>query len=184
MSNNINIVKQFLNQVSKTLIKGDDHLEKELSYREAMRDEQGERAKVITTILKNYTTQQWERNDYKRKTKRVIFIFLMSIISLLTAAAISWITILFVLNDELNNQDLIGLVTTCISYLISVISLFLIIVKYVFPMDEEKNFNYLVTSIIQNDTERIKNDNEYLFRNRGKQKDPDADSSEKPDGED
>ena len=68
-----------------------------------------------------------------------------------------------------SNQALAGLISGCVTYISSLFAIFMIIVKYIFPEDEEKNFNDLIATIIKDDTNRIKN--QYDFFSKGNDND-------------
>ncbi len=124
------------------------------------------RTQTITEILSNYTSQQKERYIYKKDNKPVIFWILTSIMLLLTLGIIAWVVLALVL-VELNTQAVIAIIGSLVTYLGSLISILIVIVNYLFPADEEKNFNNLVSTIVQNDTDIIKIENEYeLKRNK------------------
>lgn len=64
--------------------------------------------------------------------------------------------------NQFNIKELVGIITCCVTYLSSIFTIFLIIVKYIFPKNEEKNFNELVKVIVKDDTERMKSQYELL----------------------
>ena len=142
------------------------------AYQEIESEENAKQATLITDILNNYTNQQKDRFNYKSRTQKFIFWFLMALVAALTAALIAWISYLFKYHQSFDIPDIIGLVTSCITYLSSLLTIFLVIVKYVFPEDEEKNFNELVSNIIKNHTDRLKNEYDFILgrddRNNGK----------------
>lgn len=166
--NQYDAVKSFIDSSKNTDINKDKDFADEEKYRHDMRFQQIRRAEIVSDIFENYKIQQCKRYEYKRDTKPIIFWFLIGIIIALTASFIVWIGLLFGLYGCATNQALVGLIASCITYLSSLISLFLIIIKYVFPTDEEKNFNDLVSAIITNDTTRIKNENDYLTQRQEK----------------
>ena len=123
----------------------------------AMRLEQSNRTKEITAILVNYKNQQSDRSDFKKIYKRIIFwIFLALVIGF--AGIIGFSVIRSFTKSIIDNNTLVSLITNLVAGFSSIISILVIIVKYVFPPDEESNFNDLVKDIIKQDTERIKND--------------------------
>lgn len=127
-------------------------------YRGYMRREQKKRAERVTQLLENYTIQQVERNTYKQESKPKIVSVLIVLVFILTLGIIVSIILGIILGVDA--LALGALVSGCVTYLSSIIALFLIIVKYIFPENEEANFNDLVKSIISNDTERMKSENE------------------------
>lgn len=124
------------------------------TYHAAMRAEQLERAQTVTVILQNYNSQQVDRNDYKKKMRPVMFWLLMVVILALTVGIV-----IFVAINKITTEAIVGIVSACVTYLGSLLTILIVIIKYIFPEDEDKNFNSLVTTIVDNDTERIKDDN-------------------------
>lgn len=130
-------------------------------YHEAVRNAHTDRSKIITGILANYSEQQIQRYNYKHGKKRVIFWLFFFLIITITIAFVAWASTLFFRGKVISDQDIIALVSSCVTYLTALISTFTIIVKYIFPTDEEKYFNDLVKTIIESDTTQMKNENEY-----------------------
>lgn len=127
-------------------------------YRGKMREQQKKRAEQVTKLLENYTEQQAKRNAYKQESKPKIVSVLIVLVFILTLGIIASIILGIILGVDA--LALGALISGCVTYLSSIIALFLIIVKYLFPENEEANFNDLVKSIISNDTERMKSENE------------------------
>lgn len=121
-----------------------------------------QRANNITQILNNYKRQQDQRNIFKMRKQTVIFRFMLSLVFILTAAFLTSIVMVFRYGDQFNIKELVGIITCCVTYLSSIFTIFLIIVKYIFPKNEEKNFNELVKVIVKDDTERMKSQYELL----------------------
>lgn len=138
----------------------------EYAYWKKMHEQQELRAEEITKIFQNYRTQQKERYDYKKEMKPTIFWFLFSLVIAIVGLLFAW-SIVFICLHEIDAASVVALVSSFITCLGSILSILIIIVRYVFPEDEDKNFNALVTSIIENDTKRIKDDNDFQI---GKQK--------------
>ncbi len=140
-------------------------VDKNSDYHTKLKDQQKKRATIVTDILENYKTQQKERYEYKKKKKPCIVTFLLILIGILTASVCVLSFIGF--NKEVNTNIVIALVSTYVTYLSAILSILVIVVRYIFPDDEDKNFNELVSSIIENDTERIKNENDYDINKKG-----------------
>ena len=138
----------------------------EYAYRQKMHKQQELRAEQVTQIFCNYREQQQQRYNYKKKMKPKIFWFLIflvvGIFGLLLLLSVGIIR-----RYEIDTTSVVALVSSFVTCLGSILSILIIIVRYVFPEDEDKNFNALVTSIIENDTKRIKDDNDFEI---GKQK--------------
>lgn len=128
------------------------------AYRGGMRWEQKKRAEQVTLLLQNYTTQQSKRNDYKETAKPKIVRFLLSLIGVFAFAMV--VAVVLGIVHGVDSLTLGALVAGCVTFLGSIITVLVIIVKYLFPENEEANFNDLVKSIIANDTERMKSENE------------------------
>lgn len=121
------------------------------------------RAEHVTEILSQYETQQKERYEYKRDKKKVIFNILMVLLVVLTITLLVAVILYFALKMN-SNQALAGLISGCVTYISSLFAIFMIIVKYIFPEDEEKNFNDLIATIIKDDTNRIKNQYDFFSK--------------------
>ncbi|MBQ8684968.1 MAG: hypothetical protein IJ514_02205 [Clostridia bacterium] len=132
----------------------------EYHYRQTMRAEQEKRTEEITKIFVNYRGQQEQRYEYKHNIKPKIIGFLFRLIIALVVLLAAF-SIILICVQEIEGPSVVALVTGFVTCLGSVLSILVIIVKYIFPEDEDKNFNDLVTSIITNDTVRIKDENDY-----------------------
>lgn len=162
-------ILDFITQSSKEdqteELQNQSDLKSELAYRQKMRDEQEKRTEEITQLFVNYRKQQSERYDYKCKTKPQFVHFLFGLI-----IAIGLVFVIFLLavlgTQDLNGADIAMIITGFVTCLGSILSILLIIVKYLFPEDEDKDFNDLIKSIITNDTVRIKDDNTYQIDNK------------------
>ena len=128
------------------------------TYHADMRAEQLASAQTVTEILKNYNNQQKDRNDYKKVMRHVLFWLLMAVILGLTICIIVFVSKIVI--NEITTEAIIGIVSAGVTYLGSLLTILIVIVKYIFPEDEDKNFHNLLTTIVDNDTERIKDDNE------------------------
>lgn len=155
-------IRYLFNNQNSIEIKSQEELDR-IYYKE-MRNWQKVRAINVTAILLNYKKQQEERYKSKKRKRELLFYFLFCVISIFTL----FITILIFYIVYSNNIELGVLITSCITYLGALISVLVIIVKYVFPADEEKYFTELVKSIIDNDTERTKQDYSLLQNKKGK----------------
>ncbi len=146
-----------------------DHadLENEYNYRQKMRVEQEKRTEEITKIFVNYRGQQEQRYRYKHEMKPKLVSFLLNII-IAIIAVLAIFSILLICIHELEGPSVVALVSGFVTCLGTVVSIFVIIIKYVFPEDEDKNFNDLVKSIITNDTVRIKDENDYRINQKNK----------------
>lgn len=142
----------------------DSFLETAYRYQNAEAQENAKQATLITSILENYKDQQSKRNKNKYSKQKTIFWVLMVLVCGLTIALALWIGFLFCFHQTIATPEIIGLITSCITYLSSLLIIFFVIVKYVFPEDEEKDFNELVAIIIKNHTDRLNKEYEYLMK--------------------
>lgn len=114
-----------------------------------------ERSFIITGILKNYRDQQKTRNDYKESVKRV-FVPAFSIIAVLfVVLMIVAVVLAFIFLQNRKMEFLSAIIGSLVTGFSAVISILLIITHYIFPTDEEKNFNELISTIVTNDTKRL-----------------------------
>lgn len=150
-------VENIIETFSFSEIVDEENIKDISSYHRAMQRQQAKRARHVTELLQNYKNQQIERNTYKEKAKPKIMRFLMGLIVILTLALGAMVVCYFIFDT--NGDMLGGLITSCVTYLGSLLTILLVIVKYIFPENEESNFNDLVKSIISNDTERVKSEN-------------------------
>lgn len=138
----------------------------EQQYYKKAHEQQKARAEEITTIFTNYRKQQEERYHYKKEQKPII-VRLLEILVFVIIAAMVILSVLLICRHNIDAAVVTVLISGFVTCFGSVLSILIVIVKYIFPEDEDNNFNSLVTSIIENDTQRIKNDNDYQI---GKQK--------------
>lgn len=164
---------QEVSEVDELLTGADDKVElrnqaqydAEYLYRQAMQNEQKARAKKITNIFSNYVQQQKDRYNYKERVKRKMVRGLMALVVVIFIAVLV-LSRVFILRAEIDTTGVVALVGAWITGLGSIVSILLIVVRYLFPEDEDKNFNDLVTSIIENDTKRIKDDNDFQINKK------------------
>lgn len=138
----------------------------EQQYYKKAHEQQKARAEEITTIFTNYRKQQEERYHYKKEQKPIIVRLLVILVFVIIAAMVT-LSVLLICRHNIDAAVATVLISGFVTCFGSVLSILIVIVKYIFPEDEDNNFNSLVTSIIENDTQRIKNDNDYQI---GKQK--------------
>lgn len=132
------------------------------------------RSKTISDILLNYKEQQNNRNIYKETVKK----WFVPVFCAIAVLFVVLTTICVILSFIYLKDELVVLLTSLISSLLvgftSVISILVIITKYIFPTDEEKNFNHLISIIVKNDTKRLNhiyNDHKNIDRNEDNSKD-------------
>lgn len=157
-------INQFVSNSQTAELQNQMDLQSELAYREKMRKEQEKRTEEITNLFVNYRGQQEQRYKYKHEIKPKLIRRLSILIGVLIVL-LAVFSVLIVCLNEINGAVVVALVSGFITCLSAVLSILLIIVKYIFPEDEDKNFNDLVKSIITNDTMRIKDENDYRLKN-------------------
>lgn len=128
-------------------------------FHQNLKGQHSERAKITTQILSNYKVQQEERHEYKFKKRSVILNILLTAVVLLVFSIIAC----FICAAAIPSFKTEAIIAGLASLTGSLITVLVIIVKYVFPADEERYFNDLVTNIIKNDAEVIKSENEYAL---------------------
>lgn len=106
------------------------------------------RNKKLTSLLTDYIIQRKKRVKTNRFFKKFIFWFFIGISAVLTFSLI-WFVAKF--KPIYSKTGIISLVSAFITYLVSIISVFEIISKYLFPVDEEKDTISMIKTVIDND---------------------------------
>lgn len=112
-----------------------------------LQDETQLRAHYVTETLQTLSKQQQERYKFKRIMQVIIVAFFMAIVAALTVFI--GIAGVRAVNMRLNTELIIAFISGCVTYLGSVISIIAIIVKYIFPNDEDKLLNDLMVKVIE-----------------------------------
>lgn len=116
--------------------------------------EQKKRDQEITKLLKSYTDNYIAKSKSNRTYKFIIFI---TSIGILIIFFIMFLSLLYKFKNVniANNNDIvnniISLITVCITFLTLVIGILKIITRYVFPQNEEDYITQIVNSIQDND---------------------------------
>lgn len=113
------------------------------------------RSRTITQILVNYQNQQASRYEYKEAAKKVIVPLFCAIAGLFVVLMIVAIALSIKYLHGSSVEFLTVIISSLVTGFSAVISVILIIIKYIFPNDEEKYFNDLISIIVENDTERL-----------------------------
>ena len=107
------------------------------------------RNKSLTGLLDNYIENKKDRVKENKLCKQVIFWVFMSIFVLLS------VTVVCVFRktniNESNAAVTTSLVTVAVTYLTSILSIIIVISKYLFPVDEEKDTIEMIKTVIGND---------------------------------
>lgn len=107
------------------------------------------RNRKLTTLLDKYIAQREERVNINKKFKCVLFfLFVLSFLALTIT-----IIVIFAKTDinNSNASSTISLISVAVTYLGSIMIIFEIISKYLFPTDEEKDMISMIKTVIDND---------------------------------
>ena len=132
----------------------------DVMFHQGLKGQHSERGEITTGILKNYKEQQFDRYTYRDKKRKVILNILLGVLIAIVACIISC----FICSVAVQSYKLETIVSTFVTLFGSLVTVLIIIVKYVFPTNEDTDFNELVTNIIKNDAEVIKSENEYAIK--------------------
>lgn len=113
------------------------------------RKELGLRTTNITNTLQQLTKQQVSSYRFRHIMQIIIVIFFMAIVATLTVAIIICINYILKNEDISITNEIVVLVGSCVTYLTSVISIVTIIVKYLFPENEDKLLAEIVPKILE-----------------------------------
>ncbi len=104
----------------------------------------------LTDLLDDYINQRRERITTNNFLKKFIFWFFVSLLGILTISVVSF----FLLNTDISTiPAMVSLLSVCATYLASLIAVFEIMSKYLFPIDEEKDTITMIQTVINNDVQ-------------------------------
>lgn len=106
------------------------------------------RNEKLTELLNDYIEQRGKRVKTNNFFKKFIFWFFIGISIVLT---ISLVLFVAVFKPIYSTKGIVSLVSALVTYLVSIISVFEIISKYLFPVDEEKDTISMIKTVINND---------------------------------
>ena len=108
-----------------------------------------QRNSTLADLLKNYQEQREERVNTNNKLKNFIFWFFVTMLGFLTITVI----IVFIKTDlnETDVSSVVALFSVVITYIGSLLAIFEIMSKYLFPADEEKDTISMIKTVIDND---------------------------------
>lgn len=108
------------------------------------------RNKQLTSLLNDFIEQRKKRVKTNFFLKKFIFWFFVSMLAMLTIAVVS-----VVINSIINSSvpAAIALVSVSLTFLASLIAVFEIMSKYLFPVDEEKDTISMIKAVIHNDVQ-------------------------------
>lgn len=108
------------------------------------------RNKQLTLLLDNYIIQRTNRIKTNNFLKKFIFWFFVGMLGVLTVAVVLFI----IFNITIKTiPELVSLITVSGTYLASLIGIFQIMSKYLFPVDEEKDAISMIKTVINNDVQ-------------------------------
>ncbi len=119
-------------------------------------NQQKERDKNITELLKLYVQAYRYKNISNKWYKNILFV---ACISILITFVIAFIVLIQKFGYDSNNaniESMIQIISVCVTFLALIISILKIITKYVFPINEEEYITRIVELIQNNDLEHKK----------------------------
>ncbi len=109
-----------------------------------------ERNLLLTNLLRNYIHQASEKNKENKIYKRILFFFFIIIVMGLTAGVV---TVLVTVDFNSATVPLVvSLLSVGATYLGSLFTIYDIMFKYLFPVDEEKDMINMIKTVIENDS--------------------------------
>lgn len=107
-----------------------------------------QRNESVTKMLSSYVDERCERAKVNMRLKMAVFVFFVVLLFYLTVAVVLFLA-------RMSNKDTVSsavsVVSALVTYFASVIGIFEIITKYLFPLDEEKNTINMMKTILDND---------------------------------
>lgn len=104
----------------------------------------------LTNLLDDYIEQRRKRVETNNFLKKFIFWFFVGLLAVLTIAVVVFI----VCNRNSNSiPSMVSLLSVSATYLASLIAVFEIMSKYLFPIDEEKDTITMIQAVIDNDVQ-------------------------------
>lgn len=102
----------------------------------------------LTDLLDDFIQQRRDRVKTNKAFKKIIFWFFVCLLGLLTIAVV-----VFVICNRKSESvtEMVSLISVLATYLASLIAVFEIISKYLFPLDEEKDTISMIQAVINND---------------------------------
>lgn len=102
----------------------------------------------LTDLLDDYIKQRRDRIKTNRFLKKFIFWFFVVLLGVLTIA----VAIFTICNRSIDSVPaMVSLISVSVTYLASLIAVFEIMSKYLFPIDEEKDTISMIQAVINND---------------------------------
>lgn len=156
----LQIIRDYLDLVNTedyTEMNYDENIEPGKSPQQQERDIQI--TMLLTAYVKSYEKKSKQNPVYRGVIVAIIFMIIIGI----TFASV-FISIKFANKSNAEIKDIIGLVTSLAAFLPSIFGLFKLIIKYVFPAEEEKYITDIVKIIQENDLKNRQETNAYYDR--------------------
>lgn len=118
--------------------------------------EQKNRDTEITKLLRKYVESYSEKVKTQKIGRKVLIILCSSIIFLFSIVFLFLVLYFSLKLTLVNIENIIGLISVCITFLGSILGLFQIITKYCFPEKDEEYITKIVEAIQKNDLENKK----------------------------
>lgn len=104
----------------------------------------------LTDLLDDYITQRRDRVKTNNFLKKFIFWFFIGLLGVLTIA----VAVFLIYNRNSDSvSSMVSLLSVSVTYLASLIAVFEIMSKYLFPIDEEKDTISMIQAVINNDVQ-------------------------------
>ena len=103
---------------------------------------------LLTSLLSNYITQREKRVKTNHTFKNIIFWVFIAILCIMVITT-AIVAIVALRRDSVKN--IVALISVLLTFLSSLIIIFEIISKYLFPADEEKDTIEMIRTVIEND---------------------------------
>lgn len=104
----------------------------------------------LTDLLDDYINQRRERVKTNNFLKKFIFWFFIGLLGVLTIA----VAVFMICNRNSDSvPSMVSLLSVSVTYLASLIAVFEIMSKYLFPVDEEKDTISMIQAVINNDVQ-------------------------------
>lgn len=104
----------------------------------------------LTDLLDDYIEHRRERVKTNNFLKKFIFWFFIGLLGVLTIAVV-----VFIIYNRATDSipSMVSLLSVSVTYLASLIAVFEIMSKYLFPIDEEKDTISMIQAVINNDVQ-------------------------------
>lgn len=106
------------------------------------------RNEKLTSLLDDFITQRKERVRVNNFLKKFIFWFFIGMLAVLTITVVGFVAFNITIKTI---PSMVSLISVSATYLASLIGIFKIMSKYLFPVDEEKDTISMIKAVINND---------------------------------